>query len=110
MKGKCKNRAKVSECSTSRGDSSRAKKTKARLGRSRFTSPDSPASLLAVVSTQIQAGLEDAQSNVYAHVCVELKSIELRLERSLKENINSAVSAAISGRVVEMCCVMLALV
>ncbi|EFH54410.1 predicted protein [Arabidopsis lyrata subsp. lyrata] len=100
VKRKRKLRAKPSECSTSRGQSSRAKKSKVRAARSRFASLDSPRATLDT-ATALKAALKEAQSDVYAHICVELKSMELRLERSLKENINSAVAAAISGVVVE---------
>ncbi|KAG7534146.1 Ulp1 protease family C-terminal catalytic domain [Arabidopsis thaliana x Arabidopsis arenosa] len=97
-KGKRKLRSKVAESSQSRGESSRSKKSKIRCPRPR-TSTAEP-SILEAVASQIKAGLKDGQSDVFAHVCVELKSMELRLERSMKANISSAVSAAISDHLV----------
>ncbi|KAG7547954.1 hypothetical protein ISN44_As12g031580 [Arabidopsis suecica] len=74
------------------------KKSKIRCPRPRSSTAEP--SILEAVAAQIKAELKEGQSNVFAHVCFELKSMELRLERSMKANISSAVSAAISDHLV----------
>ncbi|CAE6040631.1 unnamed protein product [Arabidopsis arenosa] len=100
--GKRKTRSKTSQCTASKAESSRAKKSKARSGgRTRCPPPEPTTSILESVSALIRDGLREGQSDVYATVCVEMKAMELRLERCLKENVCAAVSAALSARVVD---------
>lgn len=100
--GKRKTRSKMSLCTASKAESSRAKKSKARSGgRTRCPPPEPTSSILESVSALIRDGLREGQSDVYATVCVEMKAMKLRLERCLKENVCAAVSAALSARVVD---------
>lgn len=95
-KGKRKVRTKHGRESMSKGVSSRSKKMKVRSGWSRH-GPSDPnnAFLLATVKSEIESGMKEARGDLFAHVAVELKSMELRLERSLKVSICSAVAEAL---------------
>ncbi|CAE5987953.1 unnamed protein product [Arabidopsis arenosa] len=97
-KGKRKVRSKQSGEHLVKGGSSRKKKMKVRSGRGRHVQSDPNTSLLGALKYEIDAGLKEARGDVYAHVCVDLKAMELRLERSMKQSIFSAVAEALSAR------------
>lgn len=48
--------------------------------------------MLAAVSSQIRAGVKEAQSAVYANISSDIKEMEERLQQSFKSNILSVVS------------------
>ncbi|CAH8267557.1 unnamed protein product [Arabidopsis lyrata] len=79
--------------------SSKSKKLKVRSGRSRHTPSDqNSAAFLASVKSEIEAGMKEARGDLFAHVAVELKSMELRLEKSFKYSICSAVTDALQAK------------
>ncbi|XP_020887730.1 uncharacterized protein LOC9321758 [Arabidopsis lyrata subsp. lyrata] len=96
-KGKRKVRSRHSGEHLVRGGSSRDKKLKVRSGKGKHVLSDPNTSLLGALRNEIEAGLKDARGDVYAHVCVDLKEMELRLERSMKRSIFSAVAEALSS-------------
>lgn len=71
---------------------------KVRSGRGMHVQSEPNTSLLGALKYEIDAGLKEARGDVYAHVCVDLKAMELRLERSMKQSIFSAVAEALSAR------------
>ncbi|XP_020884365.1 uncharacterized protein LOC110229196 [Arabidopsis lyrata subsp. lyrata] len=96
-KGKHKVRSRHSGEHLVRGGSSRDKKLKVRSGKGKHVLSDPNTSLLGALRNEIEASLKDARGDVYAHVYVDLKEMELRLERSMKRSIFSAVAEALSS-------------
>ncbi|KAG7563784.1 Ulp1 protease family C-terminal catalytic domain [Arabidopsis suecica] len=96
-KGKRKLRSTQPDGGMSRGESSRSKKQRVRTGRARSTLPDSNGGSADYIST-IAESMKKVQIDLYAQLCVEMKSMELRLEKSMKATVATAVSDAISSR------------
>ncbi|CAE5979892.1 unnamed protein product [Arabidopsis arenosa] len=97
-KGKRKVRSKQSGDHLVKGGSSRDKKLKVRSSRGRHVQSDPNTSLLGALKYELDAGLKEARGDVYAHVCVDLKAMELRLERIMKQSIFFAVDEALISR------------
>lgn len=91
-KGKRKCNAKLLAPKMDSGESSSSKKRKLRCHRSKSSSVDHNAKMLAAVSSQIRAGVKEAQSAVYANISSDIKEMEERLQQSFKSNILSVVS------------------
>ncbi|KAG7558615.1 Ulp1 protease family C-terminal catalytic domain [Arabidopsis thaliana x Arabidopsis arenosa] len=96
-RGKRKVRSRQSAGGMSRGESSRSKKQRVRTGRSKSTLPESNGVSDDYIST-IAESMKKVQIDLYAHLCVEIKSMELRLERSMQATVATTVSDAISSR------------
>ncbi|CAL9248939.1 unnamed protein product [Arabidopsis halleri] len=96
-RGKRKVRSRQSDGGMSRGESSRSKKQRVRTGRAKSTVPDSNGVSDDYIAT-IAESMKKVQIDLYAQLCVEMKSMELRLERSMQATVATAVSDAISSR------------